>query len=45
VEVRTNLASAIWSPLKTNVLTSGAAFFSDPRWTNSRTGFYRIRSP
>lgn len=43
VEASTNLST--WSPVQTNALTGGSAFFSDPQWTNSRARFYRIRSP
>ena len=44
VEVSTNLAAACWSPVATNVLTSGSATFSDPQWANSPGRFYRVRS-
>jgi len=45
VEASTNLANPVWSPVQTNTLTGGSAFFSDPQWTNARARFYRIRSP
>jgi len=45
VETCTNLANPVWSPLKTNTLTGGWAYFSDPQWTNYRARFYRLRSP
>jgi hypothetical protein len=44
VEVCTNLASAIWSPVVTNTLTSRSFYFGDPQWTNYSTRFYRLRS-
>ena len=45
VEACTNLANPTWSPLGTNTLTSGTAYFSDPQWTNYSARFYRLRSP
>ncbi|MGA2786631.1 MAG: leucine-rich repeat domain-containing protein [Verrucomicrobiota bacterium] len=41
VEACTNLANPTWSPVKTNILTSGLSYFSDPSWTNYPTRFYR----
>jgi hypothetical protein len=43
VEVCTNIANAMWSPLQTNTLTSGSWTFSDPSWTNNPRRFYRVR--
>jgi hypothetical protein len=43
VEASTNLLD--WQPVQTNTLTGGAAYFSDPQWTNSLARFYRLRSP
>ena len=45
LEVCTNLSHPVWSALQTNMLTSSSWYFSDPRWTNNPTGFYRISSP
>jgi hypothetical protein len=45
VEGNTNLADATWSPLATNTLTSGSAYFSDLLWTNYPARFYRLRWP
>jgi hypothetical protein len=45
VEACTNLVNPIWSPVGTNTLTSGSSYFSDPRWTNYPSRFYRLRSP
>ena len=45
VEASTNLANPTWTPLATNTLTSGSAYFSDPEWTNYPGRFYRLRSP
>jgi hypothetical protein len=45
VEASSNLGNPTWSPISTNTLTSGSIYFSDPRWTNHQTRFYRIRSP
>ena len=45
VEASKNLASSVWSPARTNTLTNGSFYFSDPQWTNYPARFYRIRSP
>jgi hypothetical protein len=45
LEACTNLATATWVPLQSCTLTNGSIYFSDPDWTNSRSRFYRIRSP
>jgi hypothetical protein len=45
VEACTNLANPIWSPVRTNTLTGGLSYFSDPQWTNYPGRFYRLRSP
>ena len=45
VEACTNLAEPVWSPVGTNVLTDGSAYFSDPGWTDSPARFYRLRAP
>jgi hypothetical protein len=45
IEASTNLANPTWSPVATNTLISGTSYFSDPRWTNYPTRFYRLRSP
>jgi hypothetical protein len=45
VEACTNLAHPIWSPVRTNTLTSGSSYFSDPQWTNYPVRLYRIRWP
>lgn len=42
-EVSTNLS--VWLPLKTNILTTGSIYFSDPQWMNYSRRYYRIRSP
>jgi hypothetical protein len=41
----TNLSNPVWQPVQTNTLASGAAYFSDPQWTNYPGRFYRLRSP
>jgi hypothetical protein len=43
IEVTTNLASQIWTPIQTNTLAGNSAYFSDPQWTNYRGRFYRVR--
>jgi hypothetical protein len=45
VETCTNPANHSWSPLKTNALTGGWSYFSDPQWANHPARFYRLRSP
>jgi hypothetical protein len=45
VEACTDLASPIWSPVRTNTHTGGWSYFSDPQWTNHSARFYRLRSP
>jgi hypothetical protein len=45
VESSTSLVNSVWSPLATNILAGGSYYFSYPQWTNSRTRFYRLRSP
>jgi hypothetical protein len=45
VEASTDLANPNWSPVATNTLTGGSAYFSDPQWANYPVRFYRLRSP
>jgi hypothetical protein len=45
VEACTSLANPAWSPVATNTLAGGWAYFSDPAWTNYPGRFYRTRSP
>jgi hypothetical protein len=45
VEACTNLANHSWSALKTNTLTGGWSYFSDPQWANYPGRFYRLRWP
>jgi hypothetical protein len=45
VEGCTNLSNPFWSPLATSTLAGGAAYFSDPHWTNYPARFYRLRWP
>ena len=45
VEACTNLANPAWTPLRTNMLSGGWVYFSDPDWTNYPGRFYRLRSP
>ena len=41
----TNLANPDWVPLRTNALTNGSFYFSDPQWKNFPGRFYRISAP
>jgi hypothetical protein len=45
IEVSTNLANATWYPLQTNTLNGNPLYFSDPRWTNYGSRFYRMSWP
>lgn len=45
VEACTDLGNPVWSPLGTNILTGGSAYFSDGQWTNYASRFYRLQSP
>jgi hypothetical protein len=45
VEVSTDLASLVWTPLQTNTLTNGSFNFSEPLQRNGRGRYYRISSP
>jgi hypothetical protein len=45
VEACTNPANHSWSPVKTNALTGGWSYFSDPQWANYPVRFYRVRWP
>ena len=44
VEASTSLINPSWSPVSTNTLTDGWSYFSDPKWTNYLSRFYRVRS-
>jgi hypothetical protein len=45
VEACTNLADPVWSPVGTNSLIGGSSHFSDPKWMNYPSRFYRFSSP
>jgi hypothetical protein len=45
VEGCTNLSRPVWTPFQTNTLTTSTWYFSDPRWTNYPSRFYRAVSP
>jgi BspA type Leucine rich repeat region (6 copies) len=45
VETTTDLTQPVWSPLRTNTLAAGTAYFSDPQWTNYPARLYRLRMP
>lgn len=44
IEASTNLSNTAWVPLLTNTLGTNAMYFSDPRWTNYPSRFYRVHS-
>lgn len=46
VEACTNLSNSVWEPVVTQeVPAGGAAYFSDPAWTNYPARFYRLSQP
>ena len=45
VEVNTDLADPVWTPVGTNTLSGGSSYFSDPEWKNNSRRFYRVRAP
>jgi hypothetical protein len=45
VEACTSPANHSWSALRTNALTGGWSYFSDPQWANYPGRFYRLRWP
>jgi len=45
VEACTNLVNPAWLPVGTNTLTIGSSYFTDSKWTNYPSRFYRLRSP
>jgi hypothetical protein len=45
VDATTSLVNPTWTPLATNLLTSGSLYFSDLQWTNYPARFYRLRWP
>ena len=44
IEACTNCSNPMWLPVQTNTLTTGAAYFGDPQWTNYPSRFYRLRA-
>lgn len=45
VEACADLGNPNWTPVGTNLLTGGLAYFSDPQWANHPARFYRLRAP
>jgi hypothetical protein len=45
IEAATNLVSANWQKLITNVLSGTSSNFTDAQWTNYPYRFYRLSSP
>ena len=43
VEEASDLAQPIWSPVISDTLVGGTAYFSDPQWVNYPSRVYRIR--
>jgi len=45
VEACADPAHPVWTAVRTNTLTDGSSYFSDPTWTNHPARFYRLRQP
>jgi hypothetical protein len=45
VEASTSLVNPAWTPLATNALVGGTAYFNDPQWTSCPARFYRVATP
>jgi hypothetical protein len=45
VEATTDLAPPVWTPVSTNTLAGGTAYFSDPQWQSYPSRLYRLRTP
>ncbi len=45
IEACADLAHPVWMAIATNTLANGSSAFSDPKWTNYPSRFYRLRSP
>jgi len=43
VESCTDFANPTWSPVGTNALTDGSAYYTDPDWAQYPARFYRVR--
>jgi len=45
VEAAESLANPVWTPVSTNTLAGGVAYFTDSGWTNYPARFYRVTFP
>ncbi len=45
VEASADPPNAVWYSVRTNTLTGGSSYFSDPQWTDYSARFYRLRWP
>jgi Flp pilus assembly protein protease CpaA len=45
VEATSDLTQPVWTPVSTNTLAAGTAYFSDPQWVNYPSRLYRLRMP
>lgn len=45
VEASPAVATPAWTPVSTNLLTTGTAQFTDPQWTNQPARLYRLITP
>lgn len=45
IEASTSLANPVWTPVRTNTISNGSTYFTDPQWMNHPGRFYRLRTP
>jgi hypothetical protein len=45
IEATTNVNQTVWTPVSTNTLIGGVAFFIDPDWEEISSRLYRLRRP
>lgn len=45
VEASPDLAHPAWTPVATNTLVNGTAYFGDPQWVNYPARYYRLQMP
>ena len=43
IEAATNVNQTVWTPVSTNTLIGGVAFFIDPDWQEISSRLYRLR--
>jgi hypothetical protein len=45
IEAATNVNQTVWTPVSTNTLIGGMAYFIDPDWLVNSSRLYRLRRP